>query len=60
MDFISAGCWALLRAIIVCGFGGGWLGHRGFSSSVGGALVLAGGWALGYHSVGFRQFPNIF
>ena len=22
-------------------------------------LILAGSWALGYHSMGFRQFPDI-
>ena len=47
MDFISAECWALLRAVVVCGFGGGWLGRGGFSSSVGGALVLARGLGAG-------------
>ena len=30
-----------------------------FSSSVDKALVLAGGWTLGYRSMGFRQFPGI-
>ena len=32
---------------------------RSFLASAGGILILAGGWALGYHSIGFRHFPNI-
>ena len=30
-----------------------------FSSSINKAFVLAGCWALGYRSMGFRQFPDI-
>ena len=40
-------------------WGGGALvsvsGFRGFSASVGKAFILAGGGALGYHSVEFRH-----
>ena len=35
---------------------------RGAFASAGGVFVLpegGGGWALGYHSVGFGHFPNI-
>ena len=32
---------------------------RGFSAGLGGAFILAGGWALGYHSMGFRHFTDI-
>ena len=31
----------------------------GFSAGVGGAFVSAGGWAVGYHSMGFRQFADV-
>ena len=32
-----------------------------FSASIGGAFSLAGGdWALGYHSMGFGYFPDIY
>ena len=47
---------------VSCGVahGGGWAlvsvsGFRGFSASVGKAFILAGGGALGYHSVEFRH-----
>ena len=30
-----------------------------FSAIVGKAFVLAGGWAMGYHLLGFRKFPDI-
>ena len=35
---------------------------QGVFASVGGVLILAGGrggWALGYHSIGFGHFPDI-
>ena len=32
---------------------------RDFSSSIGKAVILAGDWALGYHSMGFTHFPDI-
>ena len=33
---------------------------HGFSGSIGGAFVLVvGGWALGYHSMGFGHFPGV-
>ena len=31
---------------------------RGFSAGIGGAFILAGGWALGCHPMGFRHFLN--
>ena len=43
------------------GEGGGGLisvfGER--SASVGEVFIFAGGWALGYHSMGFQRFPGI-
>ena len=30
-----------------------------FPASIGGAFILAGEWALGYHSMEFRQLPDI-
>ena len=35
---------------------------REFYASISGVLISAGGggWALGYYSVGFRYFPDIF
>ena len=43
------------------GGGGGVLlsvfGER--SASVGEVFIFAGGWALGYHSMGFQRFPGI-
>ena len=48
------------------GFGVGWRGGGslvavfwGSFTSAGGIFILPGGCALGYHSVGFRHFPNI-
>ena len=32
---------------------------RDFFASTSKISVLAGGWALGYHSMEFRYFPNI-
>ena len=29
------------------------------SASVGEVFIFAGGWALGYHSMGFQRFPGI-
>ena len=28
-------------------------------ASASGVFILVGGWALGYHSIGFRHFPNV-
>ena len=42
------------------GEGGGLIsvfGER--SASVGEVFIFAGGWALGYHSMGFQRFPGI-
>ena len=52
-----------LGLALVLGWGGGggslvavfW----GSFTSAGGIFILPGGCALGYHSVGFRHFPNI-
>ena len=33
---------------------------REFYASINGVLISAGGGALGYYSVGFRYFPDIF
>ena len=52
-----------LALIFVWGgaLGGGGLfsvfGER--SASVGEVFIFAGGWALGYHSMGFQRFPGI-
>ena len=32
---------------------------RDFFASANKFFILTGGWALGYHSMGFRHFPNI-
>ena len=32
---------------------------QGFSASIGEAFILAGGWALAYLSMGFKQFPDV-
>ena len=32
---------------------------RGSFASAGGIFILPGGWALGYHSMGFGHFPNV-
>ena len=32
---------------------------QGFSASIGKALILAGGYALGDHSMGFGHLPDI-
>ena len=32
---------------------------QGVSASIGKAFILAGGLGAGYHSMGFRQFPDI-
>ena len=32
---------------------------RGSFASAGEVFILPGGWALGYHSMGFGHFPNI-
>ena len=32
---------------------------KDFSASIGKAVILAGGWALGSHSMGFTHFPDI-
>ena len=54
-----AGCVGLALVFVwggaLCGGGGG---GGGFFAGVGGAFVLAGGWALGYHSLGFKHFPE--
>ena len=47
------------------GFRVGWRAAGGeftfyFSISSSIAFILAGGWALGYYSMGFRQFPDIY
>ena len=31
-----------------------------FSSSIGGAFILTGGWALRYHSMGFRHWLSFY
>ena len=42
------------------GRGGGLISvFEEFSAIVGKAFVLAGGWAMGYHLLGFRKFPDI-
>ena len=61
------GVWGELQSR--AGFRGQWLAgclisvFRGFSPSIGGAFCFGGweqgGWGLGYHSLGFRQFPDI-
>ena len=50
--------WLWVSCGVAHGGGGAWVsvsGFRGFSASVGKAFILAGGGALGYHSVEFRH-----
>ena len=44
--------WRTVGRVSICIF-------REFSSSVGGAFILAGAWELGYYSMQFRQFLDI-
>ena len=57
----SRGIWGWLW--FSCGVAHGGKGFicifREFSSSVGGAFILAGAWELGYYSMQFRQFLDI-
>ena len=40
--------------------GEGWfLSFCGFFAGIGGIFILVGGMALGYHSMGFRHFPDV-
>ena len=42
------------------GAGGGWfLSFCGFFAGIGEIFILVDGMALGYHSMGFRHFPDI-
>ena len=46
--------------VVAHGWGGGLISvFEEFSAIVGKAFVLAGGWAMGYHLLGFRKFPDI-
>ena len=61
----SRGVWGWLYFLCGVAYGGRGLisVFRGFSPSIGGAFCFGGGerggWGLGYHSLGFRQFPDI-
>ena len=61
----SQGVWRWLYFLCGVAYGGRGLisVFRGFSPSIGGAFCFGGGergsWGLGYHSLGFRQFPDI-
>ena len=46
-------------ALVFVGGGGLNCGFQGFFASIGEIFILAGGWALGYHSMGFGHFPDI-
>ena len=49
----------VLCGMVHCGGGGLIAVFWYFFATVGGVFILAGGWALGYHSMGFGHFANV-